>query len=173
LAPSDVKLREALSELDSDLHAASLDNSLGRTQLAGDSNLRASDELFASETCANPTSSSAPVSKPSRVPTPTAKTSTAPAAPNVLLDKTGSGTSKTAIFITPSEWEIDYSFDCTGFGYKGNFQIYVYDGTGALKDIQANALALKGSDVIYEHNLSGPYYLQMNSECDWHVIVKG
>jgi hypothetical protein len=105
--------------------------------------------------------------------TPSARASTPPAALKVLLDKTASGTSKTAYFTTPSEWEIDYYFDCTGFGYQGNFQIYVYDGTSALKDLPVNTLALKGSDFVFEHNLSGPYYLEINSECDWHVIVKG
>jgi hypothetical protein len=105
--------------------------------------------------------------------TPTSKASVAPAGPKVLLDKTGSGTSKTAIFQTTGEWEIDYTFDCTNFGQTGNFQIYVFDGGSSLVDIPANALALKGSDTVYEHNLSGPYYLEMNSECNWRVIVKG
>jgi hypothetical protein len=110
------------------------------------------------------------------VSSPTAKASTAPSAPpapTVRLDKTGSGTSKTAIFQTPGEWTITYYFDCTGFGFNGNFQIYVYDGASVLKDLPVNALALKGSDTVYEHNLSGPYYLEINSECDWHVVVAG
>lgn len=103
----------------------------------------------------------------------TAKATVAPVAAKVLFDKTGSGIGKTAIFTTPSEWEIDYYFDCTGFGQTGNFSITVYDGASQMKDLPANALGLKGSDVAYEHNLSGPYYLEVNSECDWHVTVKG
>jgi hypothetical protein len=54
-----------------------------------------------------------------------------------------------------------------------NFQIYVYDGTSALKDLPVNSLAMKGTDIVYEHNLSGPYYLTINTECNWHIIVKG
>jgi hypothetical protein len=103
----------------------------------------------------------------------TAKASTAPAGAKVLLDKTGSGIGKTAIFTTSGEWEIDYTFDCSNFGQSGNFAITIYDGKGSLVDIAANQLAAKGSDTVPEHNLSGPYYLDMNSECDWHVIVKG
>ena len=106
------------------------------------------------------------------VATSSPKATTAPAAPKVLLDKTGSGISKTAIFSTPSEWQIVYTFDCSNFGQKGKFQIYVYDGSSQLVDLPANDLASKGSDTVFEHNLSGPYYLQMNSECRWHVVVK-
>jgi hypothetical protein len=121
------------------------------------------------------TSPSIAASSPSNS-TATAKASakaTAPAGPKILLDKTGTGINKTAIFTTGSEWEIDWTYDCANFGLQGNFQIYVYDGSSTLKDLPVNALGLKGSDVAYEHNLSGPYYLEMNSECDWHVIVKG
>jgi hypothetical protein len=121
----------------------------------------------------SPSSTAAVSPSNSATSAPTAKASTAPAAAKVLLDKTGSGIGKTAIFTTPSEWEIDYSFDCANFGQSGNFSITVYDGASQLKDLPANQLALKGSDVAYEHNLSGPYYLEMNSECDWHVVVKG
>jgi len=109
---------------------------------------------------------------PSPKVTPSPKASPTPPAKKVLLDKSGSGISKTAIFTTPSEWEIDYTFDCTNFGFQGNFQIYVYDGSSALVDVPANQLGMKGSDTIFEHNLSGPYYLEMNSECKWHVVVK-
>jgi hypothetical protein len=97
----------------------------------------------------------------------------APAAHQVLLDKYGDGINKTAIFQTTGEWTITYDFDCTSFGSAGNFQVYVYDGNSALKDIPVNSLSMKGTDTVFEHNLSGPYYLEMNSECAWHVIVKG
>jgi hypothetical protein len=50
--------------------------------------------------------------------------------------------------------------------------IYVYDGNSSLVDAPANQLAASGSDTVFEHNLSGPYYLEINSECNWHVIVK-
>jgi hypothetical protein len=106
--------------------------------------------------------------------TPSAKTTpTKATTPKVLFDKSGSGISKTAIFNTPSEWQIDYSFDCTNFGSQGNFSVIVYDGKSETKDVPINALAAKGQDTVYEHNLSGPYYLDINSECDWHVTVKG
>ena len=35
-----------------------------------------------------------------------------------------------------------------------------------------NQLGKSGSDVEHYHN-GGAYYLEMNSECKWHVTVKG
>lgn len=129
--------------------------------LAGVSTSRSSSSGTGSPPAPQPTSS------------PTAKASQAPAALTVFYDRSGSGINKTPIFQTPNEWQIVWNFDCTNFGQSGNFQIFVYDGGGRLVDLAANALAMRGQDTSYEHNLSGPYYLQMNSECDWHVTVKG
>ena len=99
--------------------------------------------------------------------------STAPVALKVLLDKTGSGTNTTPKFTAGGDWEIDWSYNCTGFGGgTGNFQVYVYNGDGTPSDVAVNELGAKGSDVTYEHQ-GGTYYLEMNSECNWHVIVKG
>lgn len=95
-----------------------------------------------------------------------------PVAAKVLLDKTGSGINKTPSFTAAGNWEIDWSYDCSNFGQSGNFAIIVYTGDGSLYDVAANQLGAKGSDVSNEHQ-GGTYYLQMNSECDWHVIVKG
>lgn len=98
--------------------------------------------------------------------------STAPVALKVLLDKTGSGINKTPDFTAGGDWEIDWSYDCSNFGQSGNFAILVYNGDGSLNDVATNQLGAKGSDVTYEHQ-GGTYYLQTNSECDWHLIVKG
>jgi hypothetical protein len=118
---------------------------------------------------------STPAASPSNSTTSpaTAKVSTAPAAgPKVLLDKTGSGINTTAKFSPAGDWQIVWSYDCSSFGSSGNFQIYVYNGDGSLSDVAVNELGAKGSDVTNEHQ-GGTYYLQMNSECKWHVIVKG
>jgi hypothetical protein len=95
-----------------------------------------------------------------------------PVAATVLLDKTGSGINKTPDFTAAGDWEIDWSYDCSNFGQNGNFAITVFNSDGSLADVAANQLGAKGSDVANEHQ-GGTFYLQMNSECDWHVIVKG
>jgi len=92
--------------------------------------------------------------------------------PVVLLDKRGSGINKTQEFTAAGDWQIDWSYDCANFGHNGNFQIFVYNSDGSLADLAANELGAKGSDTSYEHQ-GGTFYLQMNSECNWHVIVKG
>jgi hypothetical protein len=99
-------------------------------------------------------------------------TPAAPAAKKVLLDKKGSGINTTKKFTAAGEWEIDWSYNCASFGSKGNFQIYVTSSDGSNDDVAANELGAKGSDISYEHQ-GGTYYLEMNSECNWHVIVKG
>jgi hypothetical protein len=57
-ALSDARLRTALVELDGSLHAAALDNALGRLLLAGETELAASDAQFSLETCAASSGSS-------------------------------------------------------------------------------------------------------------------
>jgi hypothetical protein len=114
--------------------------------------------------------SGTPSSSPATFTSSTPKASSAPKTAQVLLDKTGSGINSTPKFTAGGDWEIDWSYDCGAD--KGNFQIYVYSGDGSLTDVAANALDVKGSDVSYQHR-PGTYYLQMNSGCKWHVIVKG
>ena len=92
--------------------------------------------------------------------------------PVVLLDKQGSGIDKTQQFTVAGDWEIDSSYDCSNFGRNGNFQIFVYNSDGSLADRGADELGATGSDTTYEHR-GGTFYLQINSECNWHVIVKG
>jgi hypothetical protein len=116
---------------------------------------------------------STPASSPSN--STTNQPSAPPASPvaaKVLLDKTGSGINKTPDFTAAGDWEIDWSYDCSTFGSSGNFQVIVYNSDGSLADVAVNELGAKGSDVTNEHQ-GGTYYLEMNSECNWHVIVKG
>lgn len=87
------------------------------------------------------------------------------AAPRTLLDVEGSGIKTTQRFKAPDEWAIGWSYDCSNFGTNGNFAINV---DGDVSDLAANVLGPRGHDVTYEHS-GGDVYLQINSECDWHV----
>lgn len=90
--------------------------------------------------------------------------------PQILLDVEGSGIKTTQRFQAPDEWAIAWSYDCSGsYGGNGNFQIYV---KGDAMDVAANALGVSGHDVSYEHS-GGSVYLEMNSECAWHVRAIG
>ena len=99
-----------------------------------------------------------------------APASTAPAAvARTVTTFSGSGTESTAPFTVTANWAVAYSFDCSDFGYKGNF-IIMEDGsfTGAM---DVNVLALKKSGSSYAYNDAGAHYLKVTTECSWTVKV--
>ncbi len=99
-----------------------------------------------------------------------APASTAPAAvARTVTTFSGSGTESTAPFTVTANWAVAYSFDCSDFGYKGNF-IIMEDGTftGAM---DVNVLALKKSGTSYAYGDAGTHYLKMTTECAWTVKV--
>lgn len=97
----------------------------------------------------------------------------APAAKTVATFS-GSGTQKTAPFTATSTWVLSYSFDCSSFGYKGNFQVFT-DGGSDFNGVSVNDLAMSKSASTYAYNDAGTHYLEVNSECSWtmKVIDKG
>jgi hypothetical protein len=92
-----------------------------------------------------------------------------PAAPVTLLDLGGNGIKSSQPFTASDSWTLAYTFDCTSFGFSGNFQVYVYEGE-SLRQIAVNELGKQGSSstTVYA---TGGLHLQMNSECSWHVRV--
>ena len=100
-------------------------------------------------------------------------TSAPPTLSKTLLDLSGNGASNTATFTAPDlpgEWAITYSFDCTSYGYQGNFALTVQTAGGDYIDLVANDLAMSGNATTYVHG-GGAVYLEINSECDWHVTA--
>ncbi len=126
------------------------------------------------------TTVSAPASQPAVTAAVNHPTSALPptpvvaAAPQTLLDVSGSGTKTTQSFTAAGDWTLGYSYNCSNFGDQGNFQVYVYnsDGSMSFDNAGVNELGKSGSDTEYYHK-GGSYYLEMNSECNWHVVVKG
>jgi hypothetical protein len=100
----------------------------------------------------------------------TTKAAPAPAKPakTVVLTTSGNGIKETKSFTTGAEWSVTYTFNCSGFGSKGNFVLS--EGTSGL-DILANGLAAKGADTTYRHDDAGKHSLSVNSECDWTLKV--
>jgi hypothetical protein len=82
----------------------------------------------------------------------------------------GSGTQKTAQFAVTDNWKLAYSFDCSGFGQKGNFQVFE-DGGGDLTGVIINDLAMSKSATSWAYGDAGKHYLEVNSECSWKVTV--
>jgi hypothetical protein len=115
-------------------------------------------------------SSVAASSEPAGSSSAAASISPSPAGTQTLLDLKGSGIHRSKKFTTAGDWTIAYSYDCSKFfGGTGNFQIYV---EGDTTDVAANELGKGGSGTQNEYT-PGTYDLNMNSECTWHVTVKG
>jgi hypothetical protein len=109
--------------------------------------------------------------------TPAAVPSSAPAPPSSsppsLAGKTvatfsGSGIENTPKFTVTDTWKLSYSFDCSTFGYKGNFQVYE---DGGFSGVTVNDLATSKSGSTYAYGDAGTHYLEVNSECSWSVKV--
>ena len=97
------------------------------------------------------------------------------AAPQVLLSIKGNGSKTTQTFTAAGAWDLSYTYDCSNFGVsQGNFQVYVYNSDGSISynNAPVNQLGKSGSDVEHYHT-GGSFYLEVNSECDWTVSVKG
>jgi hypothetical protein len=92
----------------------------------------------------------------------------------VLLQLKGSGTKSTQTFTAPSNWTLDYTYDCSSFSNgKGNFQVYVFNADGSMSSASGvNQLGSSGSDTEYYHQ-GGSLYLEVNSECSWTITAKG
>lgn len=104
-------------------------------------------------------------------PTPATATPppTAPPAPRVLLDLSGSGIKNSVEFDAPDHWKLAYNFDCSSFGSRGNFAVYVWEGSAPV-DVPVNELDAKGQSTTDVYH-GGKVHLQMNSECSWHVTA--
>lgn len=98
----------------------------------------------------------------------------AAAVPQVLLNISGSGSKSTAKFTAASDWDLNWSYDCSNFGSQGNFQVFVYNGDGSMSfsNSGVNQLGKSGADVEHYHS-GGTFYLTVNSECSWKIQVKG
>jgi hypothetical protein len=108
---------------------------------------------------------------PSDTPPPAPATT----APPVTAGKTvatfsGSGIENTPKFTVTDTWKLDYSFDCSGFGGNGNF-IVSEDGGSDFSGASVNELGPGKSGSTFAYGDAGTHYLQVNSECDWHLSV--
>jgi hypothetical protein len=100
---------------------------------------------------------------------PAAAKSPAPAAKTVATF-TGSGTQNTAKFTVTSTWKLSYSFDCSGFGYAGNF-VVSEDGGSDLGGASVDDLAMSKASSTWAYDDAGTHYLAIDSECSWTVKV--
>ncbi len=108
-------------------------------------------------------------------PPPTAPPPTTAPGPVTVFSASGSGSKNTQVFNTPSEWQLQYTFDCSAFGPEGNFIVDAEPASGGYdpRAPRVNDFGPGKSDVTYAHNDAGAKFLRINSECDWSVRVVG
>lgn len=81
----------------------------------------------------------------------------------------GDGVQSTPQFTVTSNWKLDYSFDCSSFGYAGNFIVMEDGGLGGAMDV--NTLAMSKSSSSYAYGDAGQHYIKVDSECSWTLKV--
>lgn len=88
--------------------------------------------------------------------------------PFFTLSGTGSKTS--APFAAPGQWQLQYTYDCSSFGGRGNFQVYLYNGSD-ISGIPVNELGASGSSTSYVYEGGPAMHIEVNSECEWSITA--
>ena len=88
----------------------------------------------------------------------------------VLLNHQGSGQWTSPRFQAPAEWSIAYAFRCDDG--TGNFIVSVEGGTPGYSTAGVNELKAGGSGRTFVHDARGSVYLQVISECRWHIVAQ-
>ena len=88
-----------------------------------------------------------------------------PAARNLLVVK-GSGTRRTRVFTTGTDWRLAYSYACPG---RATFVVTAYPE----RDVLVNESAATGSDSVTRHGAPGTRRLEVDSPCTWTLTVTG
>lgn len=108
---------------------------------------------------------------PGQAPSPSLMPSQAPA-PSAAVVATfrGSGTGNTPRFTVGATWKLEYSYDCSAYGGRGNF-IVSEDGGSNFGGASVNELGSRGSSSTWAYNDAGTHYLSVDSECSWTMRV--
>jgi hypothetical protein len=152
-----------------------ISNSYNGMQSAASSAKNSADQsLKVLESTSSDAQATSPQSVKKTVTTSVPAPAPAPHQAVVLLQLKGSGTKSTQTFTAPSNWTLDYTYDCSSFSSgRGNFQVYIFNVDGSMSPASGvNQLGSTGSDTEYYHQ-GGSLYLEVNSECSWTVTAKG
>jgi len=90
--------------------------------------------------------------------------------PHTVATFTGSGIENTSRFTVTSTWKLSYSFDCSSFGSAGNFAVDE-DGGSDFNGVSVDDLATSKTGSSWAYSDAGTHYLEIDSECDWHVTI--
>lgn len=98
--------------------------------------------------------------------------------PQHIVDQSGSAAQTTAPFRTNASWQLVYSWDCASARARrtpgaNQFGIQVFnadDDTLASDHPQASRTGTSGQGTL-RYTRAGPYYVQVNTVCDWRLQV--
>ncbi len=109
----------------------------------------------------------------SKVPDPASTESADPASQaTVKLEVAGSGNKTTEKFTVGPEWTVEWSYECSDeLGPIGIFQMFP-KGDVDLLPVMSNLEKLNASDTQNYHE-AGEFYLDILSNCDWTITVRG
>ncbi len=94
------------------------------------------------------------------------------AQPRTVLDISGGGTKSTQTFTVEKSWLLQWSYDCSNFGDSGSFMVAIKNSDGSPSDNEdVSQSGTSGADIEYYHT-GGSYYLEVDSECKWHIAVQ-
>jgi hypothetical protein len=126
-------------------------------------------------------SSPVPVKTPTPTPPPTsAPPPSSPPPSRAIISFSGSGIKNSAPFtVSTSPVTVKYTWNCQSFGFAGNFIADMTDGAAssltADDESIANTTGMSGSETtrVYPTDTGKQYHLEVNSECDWTLVVTG
>lgn len=80
---------------------------------------------------------------------------------------------RTPFFTVPSHWRASYAFDCSSFGYSGNWIVELHrKGSSVLYDkTLRNQIKYRGSGG-WKFSGAGTFQFKVITECDWAIVVR-
>ena len=116
-------------------------------------------------------------SSPSAIASASAKPAQ-PATPQTLYTLSGNGIKNSPTFKVSGPVDVNYKYSNCDSGGSGNFIADLISGNpsaGTYDDESiANTIGSEGSDTttVYPNNPGSPYYISVNTECDFTVTVR-
>jgi hypothetical protein len=105
--------------------------------------------------------------------TPSGTPETAPTAlKKTLLETSGNGSKQTEKFTATGDWDVAWTYDCSGQPNGLNVFSIFPQGGGYETPVMVTNGDAKAQDVQHYHN-PGTFYLSVTSTCKWTVTVTG
>jgi hypothetical protein len=108
---------------------------------------------------------------PTPVPSSPITAATAASTPrHIDLDAQGTAAVPSTAFTATGRWILNYDFDCKALGHSSSFAVVIYRPTGTVATTAVKTVGLVGDNAVDEE-LTGAYYLKVESACTWHIVI--